>query len=39
MVRILLDYGADPKLKNDHGQTAPDIALEAGHGSIADMLI
>jgi ankyrin repeat protein len=37
-VRILLEYGADPTVKNNYGQTPIDIALKYGNDEIAWLL-
>jgi ankyrin repeat protein len=38
MIRILLEYGADPATKNSYGQTPIDIALKYGNDEIAWLL-
>ena len=38
IVRLLLDYGADPLIKDDHGGTAIDMATEFGKGEIVKLL-
>ncbi len=37
-VQLLLASGADPKLKDDRGKTAADIAQEQGYGDVAALL-
>jgi hypothetical protein len=37
-VRLLLERGADPSLKDDRGKTAADIAAEQGHQAVAQLL-
>ena len=37
-VQLLLASGADPKLKDDRGKTAADIAQEQGYGEVAALL-
>ena len=36
--RVLLMWGANPLLKNSEGHTAADLAEEAGHSAVADLL-
>ncbi|OEY86820.1 hypothetical protein BIY23_02200 [Wolbachia pipientis] len=38
ITRLLLDSGADPEIRNKDGKTALDLAKEAGHTEIIDML-
>lgn len=38
MVRLLMQYGADPDLAADDGNTAADMATGAGHGEVAMLL-
>jgi ankyrin repeat protein len=38
VVRLLLDHGANPSLKNGEGKTALDLATQAGHVAAAEML-
>lgn len=37
-VRILLERGASPRVRDSSGKTASDIALENGHNNIVEML-
>ena len=37
-VRLLLQHGADASLSDDRGKTAAQMAREAGHAKVADML-
>jgi ankyrin repeat protein len=37
-VKLLLEKGADPKLKDNRGKNARQIAAEAKHQSVADLL-
>src|SRR5207245_2705282 len=38
VVRLLLDSGAQPDVRNTEGQTPADLAREAGHAALADGL-
>ena len=38
MVDLLLDYGADPTMRDDEGLTAGDHARKGGHAELADRL-
>jgi ankyrin repeat protein len=38
VVRLLLDGGADPTLRNEQGLTAVDFARRAGRDELADMV-
>ena len=38
MVALLLQYGADPALRDREGRTAADLAREAGHNALARRL-
>lgn len=38
MVRLLLDLGADPKLKDREGKTASDYAVSGGWTNLAALL-
>lgn len=38
VVRLLLERGADPQLRNAAGKDARQLALEAGHAAIAELL-
>jgi hypothetical protein len=37
-VELLLERGADPRLRDDRGKTARDIAAEQGHQAVVAML-
>ena len=39
MVRLLLEYGSDPSLKDNHNQTAADYSLQNQSESYAYILI
>jgi len=38
MVELMLEYNADKKIKNIHGQTAYDLAVEQGHDDLAKLI-
>ena len=38
MVELLLSHGADPALKDKHGNTARQLAEKKGHKSVLDIL-
>jgi ankyrin repeat protein len=38
MVRVLLNRNADPNARTTRGQTALDVAREAGHRNVVDLL-
>jgi ankyrin repeat protein len=38
VVRLLLERGANPALRNRNGKDARRLAQEAGHAAIADLL-
>jgi ankyrin repeat protein len=38
VVRLLLDAGADPDARNREGRTPADLARDAGHAALADVL-
>lgn len=38
MVKMLLDYGADPSYTDEDGKTAYDYAVEEGHTELAELL-
>jgi len=38
LVELLLSKGADPSVAADNGKTARDLALDAGHEDVADLL-
>jgi ankyrin repeat protein len=38
VVRILLQYGADPDLKDADGETARMFAIQNGHTAVAELL-
>lgn len=38
MVEILLQHGADPRLRDEEGRTAADHARAQGHASLAERL-
>ena len=37
-VQLLLDRGADPRLRDDRGKSALDIARETGHADVVELL-
>jgi len=37
-VQMMIDKGADPQNRNAEGKTAIDLAVEAGHDKIVEML-
>jgi ankyrin repeat protein len=37
-VRLLLDAGADSRLRNSDGRTPGEIAEELGHATVAELL-
>ncbi len=38
IVKLLVEYGADPLHRNEEGKSALDFAMEAGHGEVAKYL-
>jgi ankyrin repeat protein len=37
-VKVLLERGANARMKDDRGKTAADIAAEQGHQAVAEVL-